>query len=232
MRDASTYPISTPYGYVPGYPLNNGFHQGIDYACPMGTPVVVNGVTIGLSGNTGYSDGPHCHVGKWLNGVVQNPYNGGWKFKSAVVTEINEDVQNGKYVRVQGDGYSWVYLHLSNNTLVQVGHVLEEEPMFNDGDRKNLNVYFYGEDKGLFTEQVGKDWKSAMYNLFQSGSSFDFEFKVNDGDIKNINAATGDTTASGVKSQNWKKAYYGYFSKFFSTEFVPVDTILYEKKKG
>lgn len=118
------YPVTTPYGYVPGYPLHNGFHQGIDYGCPVGTPVIVNGVTIGISGNTGYTFGPHCHVGKWLGGVVQNPLNGGFSFTSAVVTEINEDADDGKYVRVQGDGYSWVYLHLSDNSLVKVGQVL------------------------------------------------------------------------------------------------------------
>lgn len=124
------YPVTTPYGYVIGYPLNNGFHQGIDYGCPVGTPAVVNGVTIGLSGNSGESTGPHCHVGKWLNGAVQNPGVGnGFSFNSAVVTEINEDATNGKYVRVQGDGFSWVYLHLSDNSKVKVGQVLQGDSM-------------------------------------------------------------------------------------------------------
>lgn len=123
--DASQYPVTTPYGYVKGYPLHNGFHQGIDYGCPVGTPVVVNGVVIGLSGNTGYTFGPHLHLGKWLGGLVQNPLNGGFNFKSAVVTEINEDADNGKYARIQGDGFSWVYLHLSDNKRVNVGQVLQ-----------------------------------------------------------------------------------------------------------
>ena len=123
------YPVTTPYGQVPGYPLHNGFHQGVDYGCPVGTPVIVNGITIGLSGNTGYSSGAHCHVGKWVNGVVQNPLNGGFNFSIAKVTEVNEDPQNGKYVRVQGDGASWVYCHLSDNGLVQVGKELKGADM-------------------------------------------------------------------------------------------------------
>lgn len=122
--NALDYPVTTPFGYVPGYPLNNGFHNGIDYGCPSGTPIVVNGVTIGLSGNTGYSSGAHCHVGRWVNGAATNPNGGGATFNSAVVTQINNDSVNGNYVRVQGDGASWVYLHMSNNQLVSVGQVL------------------------------------------------------------------------------------------------------------
>lgn len=126
MADASQFPITTPYGYVAGYPLNNGFHNGIDYGCPSGTPVKVNGVTIGLSGATGYATGPHLHVGRWLGGTVTDPgVGGGFHFTSAVVTQISEDATNGKYVRVQGDGASWVYLHLSQNNLVKVGDKLQ-----------------------------------------------------------------------------------------------------------
>lgn len=127
---ANQYPITQGYGYDPSYPLNGGFHQGIDYGCPAGTPVVVNGVTIGLSGNTGYTTGAHLHLGKWLNGVVQNPGNGGFNFNSAVVTEVHytNDNQNGKYVRVQADGYSWIYLHLDSIN-VSVGQHLQGDSM-------------------------------------------------------------------------------------------------------
>lgn len=138
MKDASQYPITTPYGNVPGYPLNNGFHNGIDYGCPTGTPIVVNGVTIGLSGATGYVTGPHLHVGKWSGGTVMDPgVGGGFHFNSAKVTEINEDATNGKYVRVQGDGYSWVYLHMSDNNKVSVGQVLEGDDM---ADKVDVNM--------------------------------------------------------------------------------------------
>lgn len=138
MADASTFPITTPYGQVAGYPLNGGFHNGIDYGCPSGTPVVVNGVIIGLSGATGYATGPHLHVGKWVNGVVQNPgVGGGFKFNSAVVSEINSDATNGKYVRIQGDGASWVYLHMSDNSRVRVGQVLQGGDM---ADKIDVNI--------------------------------------------------------------------------------------------
>lgn len=130
MTNIPDYPVTTPYGQVPGYPLNNGFHNGIDYGCPVATPVVVNGVTIGLSGNTGYSSGPHCHVGRWVNGSSTDPGVGnGFNFHNAVVTECKEDATNGKYVRVYGDGASWVYLHMSDNSKVSVGKVLQGDDM-------------------------------------------------------------------------------------------------------
>lgn len=134
---AKDYPITEGFGCQPGYPLNQslcpagqGFHNGIDYGCPEGTPIVVNGITIGISGATGYVTGPHLHVGKWNGGTVMNPGSGGFSFKSAVVTEINEDPTNGKYVRVQGDGHSWVYLHMSDNKKVKVGQTLEGDDMY------------------------------------------------------------------------------------------------------
>jgi hypothetical protein len=114
---ALSYPVTQNYGYDPSYPTADHFHKGIDYGCPMQTPVIVNGVQIGLSGNSGFVTGPHLHVGRWIGSVHTNPGVGnGFNFGDAVVTEINEDATNGKYVRVQADGASWVYLHLFEQT--------------------------------------------------------------------------------------------------------------------
>lgn len=129
---AKDFPITTPYGWVAGYPLNHdpahpgqGFHKGIDYGCPSNTPVIVNGVTIGLSGATGTATGPHLHVGRWVGGQVTDPGVGnGFNFASAVVTETGENSVDGKFVRVQADGASWVYLHLSQQNVIK-GKVLE-----------------------------------------------------------------------------------------------------------
>ena len=121
------YPVTTPFGQVAGYPLNNGFHNGIDYGYPMGTPVIVNGVTIGISNNTGATTGPHLHVGKFVNGVVQDPGVGnGFQFNSAVVYDTGEDATNGIFVRLTADGALWNYLHLQE-VLVTKGQILGEE---------------------------------------------------------------------------------------------------------
>lgn len=169
MKTAKDYPITEGFGCQPGYPLNQGqcpkgygFHNGIDYGCPNGTPIVVNGITIGLSGSTGYVTGPHLHIGRWVNGKVTNPGIGkGFTFKSAKVTEINEDAVNGKYVRVQADGASWIYLHMSNNTKVKVGQVLkgEEMPTKKDID----NVFVMAQNKHPSKAQLSY-WSKRSYS--------------------------------------------------------------------
>lgn len=164
-------PITTPYGQVPGYPLNNGFHNGIDYGAPTGTDVTVNGVIIAKSGNTGYSTGPHCHVGHWRGGTVLDPGKlGGKTVSGAVVSQVAEDSINGKYVRVaDADGSSWVYLHLSQQ-LVTVGQKLEGglmETLINEGDLPFIKTGIFGlpvnpGDKDFL---VGKTWKQGITDL-------------------------------------------------------------------
>lgn len=135
MATIFDYPVTTQFGKVAGYPLNNGFHTGIDYGSPVGTPVVVNGVQIALSGNTGASTGPHCHVGHWNGGIVLNPGVGGGKtVNGGKITEIGYDATNGNFVRVgDADGTSWVYLHLSKVTCTK-GQVLKEGVTMVDSD--------------------------------------------------------------------------------------------------
>lgn len=163
--------VTQPYGYDPTYPSADHIHKGVDYGCPVGTDVTVNGVVIGKSGNTGYSTGPHCHVGHWRGGssVPSNPQDGK-TVSGAKVTEVGQDSTNGKFVRVgDADGSSWVYLHLSEQ-LVKVGDKLEggssnmEEP-YNSGDAENL-----AKDFGTSVDAFNKapNWNKAYYGAMQS----------------------------------------------------------------
>jgi signal peptidase I len=89
-----------------------------------------------------------------------------------------------------------------------------EEPMFNEGDRVNLNIYFYGEDKGHFKGAVGLDWKTAMYQgVFETEDSKMF-LKMNEGDRGNVNAYIFGQDLKRFKAsvgKGWKDAMYSLF---------------------
>lgn len=184
MSVASDYPVTTPWGYSADYPLNGGRHKGEDHAMPTGTPVLVNGVLIGHSNNTGYSTGPHLHIGKWIGGVDVNPVGGGFNLPQPVtVTDYNpvaaNDMTNGIWVGLRdGAGVRWVYLHLQQTAVVP-GQVLDnlpkfnaqgEEDMINDVDNEygRWNKLFYqirgrNASRDEFRQSaVGQNWLHAM----------------------------------------------------------------------
>lgn len=159
---AKDFPITQGYGYDPSYPLNGGNHLGIDYGAPVGTPVVVNGVTIGLTGATGAVTGPHLHVGRWVNGAATDPgVGGGFQFNDAVVTQIASNTTDGNYVRIQGDGASWVYLHLSNNTMVSVGQRLQ-------GDL-DMAAIGYDTANQIHQDLTGQSWDKGSWEQATAG---------------------------------------------------------------
>lgn len=169
MSQAADYPITFPYGATsppygtPEYP----HHKGCDRAMPVGTPVIVNGVQIGLSGNTGtMTSGPHCHTGRFINGQDTNPGNGGFVFNSAVVTQIGEDADDGKFVRIQADGASWVYLHLSEQTCTVgqtlVAPIINKEYVMDDDAAKDL--WRLGLHREPENDQVWRPWSGKTFN--------------------------------------------------------------------
>lgn len=205
MKTAQDYPITFLYGATDGIyyytpsaskPKTDNwianYHRGSDRAMPDGTPVLVNGVQIGLSGHTGAASGPHLHIGRFVGGVDTPPQGGGLVFDDsteAKVTEINEDPVNGKYVRVQADGASWVYLHLSQQTAT-VGEVLKQggETMPNKTytlDAQSLRIlhaYVGGwdidkclngdYDKVFMDAQGWKDANQAIYDIFIGSGTY------------------------------------------------------------
>lgn len=102
-----------------------------------------------------------------------------------------------------------------------------EEPVFNEGDRVNVNNALYGYDKGFFKTTVGRPWKDSMYAIFQS-DDFKNENAVNDGDVKNIDSVLGGS-ASSIKGDIWKQATYDYILKNTGGGYTPVTEQLYKK---
>lgn len=148
------YKVSFPYGATSAPYSKSNPHKGEDRAAPAGTPITVNGVQIGLVGTTGYSTGNHCHIGKWSGGSHKAPNGGGKSFKSAVVTQVAQDAVNGKYVRVQADGYSWVYLHMSKQTCKVGQKLVAPKPA-----AKVYTTVKSGEGLSQIAKRAGyKDW--------------------------------------------------------------------------
>lgn len=227
--DIEQYSIETSFGWVKGYPLNQtdpvnhpgaGFHNGIDYGVPMQTPVIVNGVQIALSNNTGSTTGPHLHVGKYVGGAAQDPGVGnGFNFDSAVVYDVGKDAVNGSFVRITADGALWNYLHLEDGSItVKAGQKLEGDnemaEIFNSGDAQNVTNQLLG--GGTPPEWISK-YANGETSYKDARQKIDGEVElqkllfVNDGDLDNQANMTGWPRDAGLLGWGWKRLAENYF---------------------
>ena len=126
-----------PYG-TPAHP----YHRCDDWYMPDGTPIVVNGVQIGVSGHTGMVTGPHCHVGRFVGGVDTNPQSRAWSVDNPRVTDIGYDTTDGNYVGlIDSGGVRWIYLHMqSKSTDIAVGDYLSNVTPYRGGDMADGNA--------------------------------------------------------------------------------------------
>lgn len=160
-RTAQDYPITFGYGAkttINGSPYT---HRGLDRSMPTGVPVVVQGVQIGISGNTGLSTGPHLHTQAGKDAWAQNTIHpGAYEFKPGTVVgfRTTDSGSWGKYVRVKNDDGTYVvYAHLSQVT-TSVGTRLA-------GGTNNIS----GDNEVANRTQVNNIYKAVLHRNGDAG---------------------------------------------------------------
>lgn len=141
-------------------------HKGNDRPTPNGTPIVIGGVTIGLTGDTGLVSGPHLHTqagrDEWTQQAINpTPY----EFKPGEVVKVGEATQWGKYVCVRVGDVNIFYCHLSRID-TKVGQIITE---------KDMAEHFGSEEELAWTHRLifgmepSKRW---LQDTMASGASY------------------------------------------------------------
>lgn len=234
--DLNKFPITQDFGANPnqfGYgPLG---HDGTDLGTPIGTPL--------YAPRTGKVKDVNTNVAYGLRIKIDNGKNIDYvgHLSRAVVT-VGQSVNEGDLIGYSGASgmvtgpHSHWGCYLYNGTPInpqkEMDKVNKEEPMFNEGDRVNINNSLYGKDKGWHKDQLGKPYKQAVEAILGS-PDFLGESRLNDGDLANIANVSGWPLESGIKGWLWKRFWYDYAANKVSStgEFEEVTEKLYREKK-
>lgn len=172
---SSPYTISTPYGNVPGYPLNNGFHTGTDYVsdgrilAPMDSKVTATGYD-SVNGNylvleaPGYRDWfAHIKAGGYLVAVGQLVKRGqhiAWQGRtgSASGVHVHHSLRkNGVMVNPE--------LHITEADMIGAEDIGPMRIVMSEVEGWNGRKVHAGEyDKIISEAWVGKPWETFITN--------------------------------------------------------------------
>lgn len=214
MVRPSKSPVTTPFGQVPGYPLNNGFHKGVDFSpVPDSTIYAAEAGVVTLTPNDGtLGNSIHMYIGNH-----HHAYGHTSKYLVANGTRVAE----GQPIAVMGatgaaDG---VHLHWAlaiDGVLVNgLDYVTEGEDVAdiaNEGDVKN--IYFAVLHRDPSDKEVAERVASgiSVKDLFYSckdSKEFQVNNFINDGDISNMKN-DHNINAFGTKGMFWKDGAYKF----------------------
>lgn len=161
MANLIQYPVTFPFGATSAPYSPTDPHHGEDRACPTGTLAIVNSKQIGLTGNTGYSFGPHCHIDKNPSYPATRGYINptGWYNITGTVVFAGLAESAGNMVVIRADnGYYYRFLHLSVIN-VRVGDRIQ--PMATDSLTKEEVIITYAGFFDCANSDVPQDFITA-----------------------------------------------------------------------
>lgn len=172
MKTAQDYPMSIGYGYT-GSPYSKAKpHRGKDLLTPNRTPLMIQGLTIALTGNSGSYNGMtygyHLHIQAGTDSAVQNTVNPeAYAFQGGVVTSTGTGKEWGKFVILKTiSGIYVAYCHLSE-IQCKVGDIIGANNMaiitnsdswYSRCNDTHTRIRGRTLDRNTFKSYVGKDF--------------------------------------------------------------------------
>lgn len=187
-KTAQDYPVT--FGYLAKTTLNGQpyTHRGTDRKCPTGTPIVISGTTIGLTGNTGLTTGPHLHLQAGTDLACQNTVNPepyAFKVGKVVALRTVDEKAWGKYITIQVGAKYITYAHLSQVN-VTVGQIIQGGEMAEIEDLKNQVSILVNERDNVTYPQIA-DLKNQVQILTNERDNVTYpEIKVLKQQVANL----------------------------------------------
>lgn len=224
----SPYQITTVFGYVDGYPLNNGFHTGVDYVPQDGYIIAPQDSVVSARGN-------NTKDGNYLV-LTGGGYLDWFSHISEYFVTVGQTVKKGERLAAMGEtgAASGPHIHHSvrfNNELVDAEkHIKEDEvELANKGDVENMFEAVYclkATQADIDFWLAGKPTVKQLFYGIKDSERYKVEHFINSGDVVNLKAKGINATAA--KGKMWKQG--AYMMTATPSEFVEVTEKLYRKK--
>jgi hypothetical protein len=205
MKPAHQYPVT--FGYLAKTTINGQSytHRGTDRACPVGTPIVVGSTTIGLTGNTGLTTGPHLHLQAGTDVACQNTVNPEpYAFKAGKVVTLRtvNEKQWGKFITLQVGSMYITYAHLSQVN-VAIGQVIKAAPAAGGGNMIPDQDVWHARFNKLTQQIRGRDLpRDEFRRNFVGNESFRMVESLSD-DAEADRALNWQTVGRNAVNEDW-----------------------------